>query len=256
MSQIEFIEWRLKDNVGTIEVLKKNYNQKLEEIKIIESSDVSADVEEKKLNLIKLQESHKRELDALKERHKKERDEAMLLYLESKNKKGFSIDYAKKELKSISDDLCKLKDENIKLNKEKHKIKKLGDVQITSHAMVQFLNRARGMNIENIRKEMFEKFVDKFNNISEIKDHMIVDYLVEEGKIDLKEIESDILPESVKKLITANELLGSTGTFVIKDGFRLAVSAGKIVTFLPKKEKPLKVKIKIKEKIKVKKMKL
>ncbi|MEK6828540.1 MAG: hypothetical protein AABY15_00205 [Nanoarchaeota archaeon] len=258
MSQIEFIEWRLKDNVNTIEELKKKHSQKNEEFKTLEASDVNADVEEKKAILIKIQESHKKELDVLKERHKKERDEAMSAYLESKNKKGHSIDFAKRELKEISDELCKLKIENKKLNQEKHKIKKLKEVEITSHAVVQYLNRARGMNIESIRNEVAKKLSEggETKEISDIKDHMVVNFLVEENRINLKEVESDILPESVKKLITANELIGSTGTFHTNNGFRLAVSCGKVVTFLPRKEKPMKIKIKLKEKRKIKKMKL
>ena len=231
MSQIEFIEWKLKQNMGIIEDLKKEHIQKSEEIKNLEASDVNADVEEKKSILIKIQESHKKELISLKERHKKERDEAMSAYLGSKNKKGYSLNSAKRELKDISDKLCKLKIENRKLNQERHKVKNTKDIEITKHAVVQYLNRAIGMNIDDIKVSIRKKILTdgiEIKDSAPIQDHQVVDYL------------------------------GSTGTFVTKDGFRLAVSGGKVVTFLPKKDKPRKKIAAIfrKEKREPKKMKL
>ena len=261
MSQIEFIEWKLKQNMGIIEDLKKEHIQKSEEIKNLEASDVNADVEEKKSILIKIQESHKKELISLKERHKKERDEAMSAYLGSKNKKGYSINSAKRELKDISDKLCKLKIENRKLNQERHKVKNTKDIEITKHAVVQYLNRAIGMNIDDIKVSIRKKILTDGIEIKDsepIQDHQVVDYLISENLIDLKQVEDEILPESVRNLIIKDELLGSTGTFVTKDGFRLAVSGGKVVTFLPKKDKPRKKIAAIfrKEKREPKKMKL
>lgn len=235
MSKMESISFKLDKNLKIIEELKQKRTQKREEISIIESSDFGAIVEEKKKALLKLQEIHKRELDLIREKHRAEREVAMTEYLGSKTKKETSVEAAKKELKEIEDKLQAVKKDNRSLHKEKHKLKVLGEVQITSHAIVQYLNRAKGVNVDELRKE----FADKYSHASvdEVKDHMLVDYLVSENRIDLKEVESDILPESVKKLITASELAGSTGVFGTNDGFRLAVSGGKVVTFLPKKEK-------------------
>jgi hypothetical protein len=265
MNQKEFVTWKLEEIVKKREELKEKHNQKRDEYlkakEEFENSDIKQEIEEKKSSLLTLQERHKKELDELKERHIREREIVMSAYVEVRDKEKLTLNALKAELNEIFEELGKVKSEASALNKEKHKLKDLEEVNVTSHAIVQYLNRATGMDIEKIRTKVRKKMVNEGSKISpttKIQDHQVVDYLVNEDLIDLEQVEAEILPESVKELIMSNELLGSTGTFTTKDGFRLAVSGGKVVTFLPKKEKSRKKKTGLfkREKRTIRRMKL
>jgi hypothetical protein len=261
----EFILWKLEENAKKSEELKNKKNEKhLEYLKLkeeFESSQYKCEIENKKNSLLTLQEQHKRELDELKERHKKEREAAMSDYLEIKEKGKTILAAMRDELEELSNQLVEIVKENKQLNKDKQKLKSLEEIIVTNHAVVQYLDRAKGMNIDKIREKAREKMLangSKIQSTTKVPDHKVVEYLVEEGIINLEQVEKEILPDNVKKLIMSDELLGSTGTFTTKGGFRLAVSAGKVVTFLPKKEKAKKINTHLvkREKRRPRKMKL
>jgi hypothetical protein len=269
MNKVEFVKWQLEENVKKREELKIKFKEKeqeyLDEKAELESEEFKEEITGRKQFLQELQDSQKKELDELKARHKKERDKAMGDYLEMKNKVKFVLGSLKEELDSISKELAETKSENKKLNKEKGRMKDLDDVKITSHAIVQYLDRAKNMNLTKVRNEVRAKLIEDGLNIkptTKIRDHAIVEYLVEKGVIDLEKVREDILPEKVKEVMLRDELVGSTGTFTTKDGFRVVAKNGNIVTFLPKpvkkkkKSKPFYGGKRERNKRKIRKMKL
>lgn len=249
MNKVEFVKWQLEENVKKREELKIKFKEKqqeyLNEKSELESDEFKKEITEKKDFLQEIQESHKKELDEIKARHKKERDEAMDAYLKLKDKTKFVLGTLKEELDSITSELAETKVENKKLNKEKGLMKDLEDVTITSHAIVQYLNRAKNMNMTRIKNEVRAKLIEDGLTIkpgTKIRDTSIVNYLVDKGSIDLEKIKEEILPENLKGVMLRRELVGSTGTFATKNGFRVVAKNGKIVTFLPKPEKKKKKK--------------
>lgn len=255
MNRVEFVKWKLEENTKKYQELKEQYEQKEKEYlsakNDFEKPCINSEIEIKKNLLIILKENHKKELSDLMERHKKEINEAKLNYYNLKDNRDTNLKKLKSELTEISIKLRDSKIENHQLHKENKKIKYLENIGITKHAIVQYLNRYKGMDIDKIREDIKFK-----TNSKKIEDHIVVEHLVADGIINLEEIEREILPEDVKKLITADELLGSSGTFELKSGFRIAVSDGSVVTFLPKKEKSKKIFVSKKEKRKLKKMRL
>jgi hypothetical protein len=241
MNKFEFVKWQLEENVKKREELKERFKEKQKEYldskEELESSGFEDEITGKKDFLQTLQESHKKELDELKVRHKKEKGEAMGVYLKLKEKAKFVLGTLKGELEEIQSGLADAKIENKKLNREKGLLKNWKDVTITSHAIVQYLDRAKNMNLAKIRKEIRAKMVEDgfvIKQSTKIHDHAVVEYLTEKGIINLEKIEEEILPEELKDLLLREELVGSTGTFTTKGGFRVVAKNGTIVTFLPK----------------------
>lgn len=265
MNKKEFIKFKLEENVNKCKDLKEKHNLKRDEYlktkEEFDNSDIKKEIEDKKNSLLTLQEKHKKELDELKKRHESERENAMSAYVEVKDRKGFIVNALKAELNEIYLELENAKKEGTILHKELRSLKNFEEITITSHAVVQYLNRAKNLDIENIKIKVRENLIDSGAEVkptTQIQDHQVVEYLTSQGLINLSEVEMEIMPESVKKLITKDELLGSTGVFMTKGGFRLAVSGGRVVTFLPKKEKVTKKKVGLfkKESRAPKKMKL
>lgn len=239
MNRREYIEYELEENAKKSKKLKEEYHTKdteyINAIEEFKNSETNSDIEEKKQFLHTLQEKHKKELDELKLRHKLERESAQWDYDESKEDKSSALDILRIERSEI---IRKLSDINIKskeLKAEKKKLIKLNQVYISSHSMVQYLDRARGVDILSIKKEITDKSEDK--KLSEIQDHEIIDFLSKENRIVIEEIEDEMVPENIKKTILSDELLGISGTFKRKDGFRLVVKNSTIITFLPKEAK-------------------
>lgn len=199
-------------------------------------------------------------LEKLKDKQDQKKEDLKILQGENEKNK-VAIDALREELNDISNEFKHIKKQNKQLLKDKGRLDKLEEISITSHAVVQFLDRARGMNINVFREKVKEKMFNGAENVeSEIKvqDHHVVEYLVSEGIIILSDVEKQILPDDVKSLITKSELIGGSGIFTTKNGYRLAVNGRKVVTFLPKKEKSKKInKLFIKrEKRRPRKMKL
>lgn len=241
MNRSEYIEYELEENVKKREKLKLDYQTKSQEYLDVKNGikdyDLDKNIEEKKQFLLTLQDRHKKELDELKYRHQLEIDSAQLDYQESKYEKLNKINRLKSEKNAIIIELSEIKEKNKELNKERSKLRKLNQISVTSHAIVQYLDRGKGQDIKLIKKEFAEK-IEK--NLSEVKDHEFVDFLVKEGRIIREDIEREMVPEYIKKIILSDELLGTTSTFKRKDGYRLVVKNSSIVTFLPKDDKPRK----------------
>jgi len=265
MNKVEFVKWQLEENVKKREELKQKLSEKKKEYldskSELESSGFEEEITEKKEFLQQIQDSHKKELDELKARHKKEKDEAMGVYLKLKDRAKFVLGTLKDELDEIQKSLAEAKSENKKLNKKKSLLKDWEDVTITSHAVVQYLDRAKNMNLTKIKKEVRAKMIEDgfvIKPTTKIHDHAIVEYLSEEGVINLEKIKEEILPEDLKGIMLRDELIGSTGTFTTKNGFRVVAKNGRIVTFLPRPEKKKKSSYCKREKVKrvIRKMKL
>lgn len=244
MRHVEYIQSQLEENVNEQNKLKEQIRKKQDkynaEKEKLESGKYFEEFEEKKQNLQDLQDRHRQELEALKQRHKEEREKVEAEFIEVKEAGRNVLKKISKEISDIRIDLNAIRKEHKALKKRKQEIEDLGEVKLTSHAIVQYLNRAKGYDIEAIKQEVKDEINNsglKINQNTGVADHMVVDFLVKHGRIDLPAIEDEILPDDIKDLITANELLGSTGTFTTKSGFRLAVTGGKVVTFLPKKTK-------------------
>jgi len=250
MNKKEFIKFKLEENVNKCKDLKEKHNLKRDEYlktkEEFDNSDIKKEIEHKKNSLLTLQEKHKKELDELKKRHESEREKILSEYINVRDSKKLAIGILKKELEDLSKQLFEAKAENRTLKKEKEKCLDYDDVKVTSHAVVQYLNRAKNLDIEKIKAKVRESLINsgaEAQSIAQIQDHQVVEYLTSEGLINLSEVEMEIMPESVKKLIMKDELIGSTGVFPTKGGFRLAVSGGRVVTFLPRKEKVTKKKV-------------
>jgi hypothetical protein len=265
MNKREFIEFKLEENVNKCKDLKEKHNLKRDEYlktkEEFDNSDIKKEIEDKKNSLLTLQEKHKKELDELKKRHESEREKMLSEYISVRDKQKLTMGAIKDELGELSKQLSDANIENKTLKKELKKCVEYEDVKVTSHAVVQYLNRAKNLDIEKIKAKVRENLInsgDEINSKTQIQDHQVVEYLTGEGLINLSEVENEIMPESVKELIMKDELLGSTGVFPTKGGFRLAVSGGKVVTFLPRKEKITKKKVSLfkKESRAPKKMKL
>lgn len=199
-------------------------------------------------------------LEKLKTKQTQKKEDLKTLEKE-KEKNEVALSALRSELNDISEEFKLIKKENNQLNKDKKKLDNLGKISITSHAIVQFLDRAKGMNISEFREKVKSRIVDgelKTESIAKIQDHQVVEYLINEGIIDLPDVERQILPDNIRDLITKSELIGGSGIFTTKDGYRLAVNGMKVVTFLPRKEKSKKIsKLYIKkEKRRPRKMKL
>ena len=267
MNKVEFVKWQLEENVKKREELKIRFKEKqqeyLDDKAELESEEFKEEITERKQFLQELQESQKKELDELKARQKEEKDKAMSTYLKLKSKVKFVLGTLKEELESITKELAEAKVENKRLNKEKGKLRGLDDVKITNHAIVQYLDRAKSMNLTKIRNEVRAKLIKDGLDIepsTKVQDHSIVEYLEEKGVIDLEKIRDDILPEKIKEVMLRSELVGSTGTFTTNNGFRVVAKNGTIVTFLPKPDKRQKKKVfhgkRERVKKKIRKMKL
>ena len=178
-----------------------------------------------------------KELDQLKERHRLEKEGAHWDYKEAKDEKANKLDRLRAERNSIILEISEVKKKNKELNKERSLLKKLNQVNVTSHAIVQYLDRGKGQDVNSMKKELSEKLEKSY---SEVKDHELVDFLVEEGRIVREDVEREMIPEYMKKTILSDELLGATATFKRKDGFKLVVKNSTIITFLPKDVKPTK----------------
>jgi len=241
MNRSEYIEYELEENVKKREKLKLDYQTKSQEYldakNGIENYDLEKDIEGKKQFLLTIQSRHKKELDELKHRHQLEINRAQLDYKESKDEKLNKLNRIKLEKSVIIRELSEIKAKNKELNKERSKLRNLNQISVTSHAIVQYLDRGKGQDIQLIKKEVAEKLE---KNLSEVKDHEFVDFLVEEARIIREDIEREMVPEYIKKMILSDELLGTTSTFKRKDGYRLVVKNSSIVTFLPKDDKPRK----------------
>lgn len=241
MNRSEYIEYELEENVKKREKLKSDYQEKEKEyqeaIKELEDSKIEGDIKERKQFLLTLQEKHRKEIYELKERQKLEREGALWDYNEAKTRKESLVANIKSEITSIQKELSEIKNKNSELNKEKSKLIKLNQLSVTSHAIVQYLDRAKGEDIKKIKKEIISLREDKD---IEVQDHQVIDFLVEKGRINREEIENEIVPDRIKKIILSDELIGMSGTFKRKDGFRLVVKNSAIITFLPKESKPIK----------------
>jgi hypothetical protein len=247
MNKVEFVKWQLEENVKKREELKQKLSEKKKEYldskSELEANGFEEQITKKKDFLQQLQDSQKKEFDELKARHKKEKDEATGVYLKLKEKVKFVLGTLKEELDEIQSNLADAKSENKKLNKKKSILKDWEDVTITSHAVVQYLDRARNMNLTNIKKEVRAKMIEDglvIKPTTKVHDHAIVEYLSGEGVINLEKVKEEILPADLKGIMLRDELVGSTGTFTTKDGFRVVAKNGRIVTFLPKPEKKKK----------------
>lgn len=241
MNRSEYIEYELEENVKKREKLKLEYQEKDKEyhdaINESEDSNIEADIEEKKQFLLTLQEKHRKETAELKERHRLEREGAQWDYNEVKTRKSSLVAHIKSERFLIQKELTETKNRNAELNKERNKLRKLNQLNITSHAIVQYLDRAKGENISSIKKEIINL---RDNDDEEVQDHQVIDFLIDKGRIDREEIEKEIVPDRIKKTILSDELIGMAGTFKRRDGFRLVVKNSTVVTFLPKESKPRK----------------
>lgn len=241
MNRSEYVEYELEENVKKLEKLKLDYKLKnkqyLEALGDSKNSDDKKDIEEKKQFLLTLQDRHKKEIEALRERHKLEREGALWDYNEAKTHKTSLLSELKVELSGIQKELLEINKSNLELNKERHKLRKLNQLNITSHAIVQYLDRAKGEDINSIKKEIANI---RGSKSSEVQDHEVVEFLEASGKINIEEIEKEMVPEKIKNTILSDELLGMSGTFKRRDGFRLVVRNSSIITFLPKEDKPKK----------------
>jgi len=241
MNRSEYVKYELEENVKKREKLKLDYQTKSQEYldfqKELEGSGLEEDIEEKKQFLLTLQDRHKKELDKIKERHRLEREGAHWDFKEAKERKANTLDKIKEERAVILKELTKIKEENKELNKEKSLLKKLNQISVTSHAIVQYLDRGKGQDIKLMKKELSEKLE---KSSSEVKDHELVDFLVEEGRIVREDVEKEMVPDRIRKTILSDELLGTTATFKRRDGFRLVVKNSAIITFLPQESKPRK----------------
>lgn len=241
MNRSEYVEYELEENVKKREKLKLDYQTKSQEyIDVqdeLENSELDKDIEEKKQFLLTLQDRHKKELDKLKERHKLEKESAHWDYKEAKDEKANRLDRIRSEKNAIMKELSDVIVKNKELNKERSNLKRLNQVSVTSHAIVQYLDRGKGQDIKLMKEELSEKLE---KNVSEVKDHELVDFLVREGRIVRNDIEKEMVPEHMKKTILSDEFLGTTATFKRKDGFRLVVKNSAIITFLPQDVKPRK----------------
>jgi len=245
MNRSEYIECELEENVKKREKLKIDYQEKDKEyhkaVEESEGSNFDDDIEDKKQFLLTLQDKHRKETAELKERQRLEREGAQWDYSEAKTRKSSLVAQVKSERLAIQKELTAAKKDNAELNKERHKLKRLNKLSVSSHAIVQYLDRAIGIDIKKLKKEIQgkrkEEGKDKF---VQVPDHEIVSYLEGIGQINRGDIEKVIVPENIKKTILSDELLGTTGTFKRKDGFRLVVKDSTIVTFLPKEAKTRK----------------
>jgi hypothetical protein len=263
MNRSEYVEYELEENVKELERIKLEYETKKKEyddaVKSFSDSDAEKDIEEKKQDLLTLQEVHRKEVDELKERHKLERENAQWQYTESKNHKVNLFTVVKDALTNINTKRIEAKQKNKELKEEKRRLRKMNVVGVTSHAIVQYLDRAKGMDIVAIKREVNNKRKEEISKkFVQVPDYALVDYLVSEGKLNREEAEKSILTEKIKKLVLRDELLGSTGTYTRFDGFRLVIKNGSVVTFLPKASKPRKRANKFSKRVKRKprKMKL
>jgi len=247
MNRIEYIEYELEGNVKKREKLKIDYQEKDKEyhdaVEESENSNFDDDIEGKKQFLHTLQEKHRKENAELKERQRLECEGAQWDYSEAKARKSSLVSQVKSERLSIQKELTAIKKEDSELNKERRKLNNLNKFSISSHSIVQYLDRALGMDIKRLRQEVKEArkrsdYNYRFNkNEPGIPDHETIDFLIRKGAVDLKKVEEEMVPENIKKTILSDELLGTTGTFKRKDGFRLVVKNSTIVTFLPKESK-------------------
>jgi len=263
MNKSEYIEYELEENVKKREKLKLDYEAKKTEYQNateeFNDSEVKEDIEQKKQLLLNLQERHRLEVDELKERHRLERENAQWEYAEAKSHKANLFSSFRDGLARIQKELKEAKIKNRELNKERGKLRKLNELTVTSHAIVQYLDRAKGMDVINLKREVNNKRKESgLKKFVQVPDHELVDYLVAEGKLNREETEKLILTDKIKKIVLRDELLGSTGTYTRFDGFRIVIKNSSVVTFLPKAAKPRKKGNKFSKRIKRKprKMKL
>lgn len=249
MNKLEYVEYELEQKLEERKRLKKISDDKRKEYiaakEEFENSDTKKEIAEKKENLDDLYRKQKEEIENIKAYYKPLIEKVNKEYSDIKEGKNDSIESLKEKMQEAGQNYYEVKEECKELRKEKRRLKKIGEINLTSHAVVQYLNRARGIDIEKIRKEIRDKMMEEDETVKEtrkIPDHQVADYLIKEERIDLKEIEDYMLPSNLRKVILSDELAGSTGTFTLKDGFRIVVKGGMVVTFLPKAPKPKRTK--------------
>jgi hypothetical protein len=250
MNKSEYIEYELEENVKKREKLKiesdKKQTEYTEAKNKFESSEYQKDLDDKKEFLQTLREKHKEELAELKERQKLEKEGAMWEFDEAKKHKNEVLGALKSDMEALQKELKEIKNENKELNREKDRALKLKQLNVTSHAIVQYLDRAKGLDLKDIKKEIIEArkeedYSIRFDkNSSEVPDHEIVEFLILEGKLEREKTEKAIVTDKIRKLALSDELIGSTGTYTRTDGFRLVVKNSSVVTFLPKAAKTRK----------------
>ena len=243
MNKLEYIEYELEENANLRKKLKADADKKKKAYKTIredfENSNVQNEIEKRKRFIEELQLKHKKENEEIKARQKKEREEAYNVYLEIKDSKDDLIKTSLEEMQAATKAYNEANERRKELRREKKRLRNIGEVNVTSHAIVQYLDRAKGVDVKSIRKEIQdERISEDKEKFDKIPDKIVVDFLVQKGKIDVEKIEKDILPADIKKILLSNELSGSSGTYTLKNGFRIVVVKGNIVTFLPIASKP------------------
>ena len=165
-------------------------------------------------------------------------------YIEAKDKlEGKELAFLRNNMLEFTSELRETKKDVKDWRREYVRLKNKGDIKITHHAIIQYLDRKKHFDIPKLKNDVIEKLFEEGKIESKevkVEDSAISRYLKKEGLIDMEEIENYLLPEDLKRQIIEEESIGVDKTYTLKCGFRIITTGGRVVTVLPKKKGPIR----------------